>query len=216
MVQDRVNEDVSYKLYYLKVIEGQGEQPSFPDIVRINYEGTYVVDEDGIKENKLFDSAVTPIQFDLTLIVNGLQDALIEFKASTGLIDNPDGTVIYENFGVGAVFMQSGLGYYVNPPPGAAVSIPVYSQLIFTFQLFQTEIGDQDNDGVPSVLEDVNGNGLEEDDDTDSDNQSNYFDPDDDGDGRPTRDEIEINEDGTITFPDTDADGVVDYLDSDS
>ena len=216
MVQDRVNEDVSYKLYYLKVIEGQGEQPSFPDIVRINYEGTYVVDEDGIKENKLFDSAVTPIQFDLTLIVNGLQDALIEFKASTGLIDNPDGTVIYENFGVGAVFMQSGLGYYVNPPPGTAVSIPVYSQLIFTFQLFQTEIGDQDNDGVPSVLEDVNGNGLEEDDDTDSDNQSNYFDPDDDGDGRPTRDEIEINEDGTITFPDTDADGVVDYLDSDS
>ncbi len=216
MVQDRVNEDVSYKLYYLKVIEGQGEQPSFPDIVRINYEGTYVVDEDGIKENKLFDSAVTPIQFDLTLIVNGLQDALIEFKASTGLIDNPDGTVIYENFGVGAVFMQSGLGYYVNPPPGTAVSIPVYSQLIFTFQLFQTEIGDQDNDGVPSVLEDVNGNGLEEDDDTDSDNQSNYFDPDDDGDGRPTREEIEINEDGTITFPDTDADGVVDYLDSDS
>ena len=216
MVQDRVNDDVSYKLYYLKVIEGQGDQPSFPDIVRINYEGTYVVDEDGIKENKLFDSAVTPIQFDLTLIVNGLQDALIEFKASTGLIDNPDGTVIYENFGVGAVFMQSGLGYYVNPPPGSAVSIQVYSQLIFTFQLFQTEIGDQDNDGVPSVLEDVNGNGLEEDDDTDSDNQSNYFDPDDDGDGRPTREEIEINEDGTITFPDTDADGVVDYLDSDS
>ena len=216
MVQDRVNDDVSYKLYYLKVIEGQGEQPSFPDIVRINYEGTYVVDEDGIKENKLFDSAVTPIQFDLTLIVNGLQDALIEFKASTGLIDNPDGTVIYENFGVGAVFMQSGLGYYVNPPPGSTVSIPVYSQLIFTFQLFQTEIGDQDSDGVPSVLEDINGNGLEEDDDTDSDNQSNYFDPDDDGDGRPTREEIEINEDGTITFPDTDADGVVDYLDSDS
>lgn len=216
MVQDRVNQDVSYKLYYLKVIEGQGDQPSFPDIVRINYEGTYVVDEDGIEENKLFDSAVTPIQFDLTLIVNGLQDALIEFKAATGSIENPDGTLSYENFGVGAVFMQSGLGYYVNPPPGSSVSIPVYSQLIFTFQLFQTEIGDQDNDGVPSVLEDVNENGLEEDDDTDSDNQSNYFDPDDDGDGRPTSDEIEINEDGTITFPDTDGDGVVDYLDSDS
>ena len=216
MVQDRVNEDVSYKLYYLKVIEGQGEQPSFPDIVRINYEGTYVVDEDGIRENKLFDSSVTPIQFDLTSIVNGLQDALIEFNAGTGFINNNDGTVSYEGFGVGAVFMQSGLGYYVNPPPGSAVTIPVYSQLIFTFQLFETEVGDQDGDGVPSVLEDVNGNGLEEDDDTDSDNRSNFVDPDDDGDGRPTSDEIEINEDGTITFPDTDADGVVDYLDSDS
>ncbi|MDB4114507.1 hypothetical protein N9572_03165 [Flavobacteriaceae bacterium] len=216
MVQDRVNEDVSYKLYYLKVIEGQGDQPSFPDIVRINYEGTYVVDEEGINENKLFDSSVTPIQFDLTSIVNGLQDALIEFKAATGFINNADGTVTYEGFGVGAVFMQSGLGYYVNPPPGSSVAIPVYSQLIFTFQLFETEIGDQDGDGVPSVLEDVNGNGLEEDDDTDSDNRSNYLDPDDDGDGRPTEDEIEINEDGTITFPDTDGDGVVDYLDSDS
>ena len=198
------------------MIEGQGEQPSFPDIVRINYEGTYVVDEEGINENKLFDSSVTPIQFDLTSIVNGLQDALIEFKAATGFINNADGTVTYEGFGVGAVFMQSGLGYYVNPPPGSAVTIPVYSQLIFTFQLFETEIGDQDGDGVPSVLEDVNGNGLEEDDDTDSDNRSNYVDPDDDGDGRPTEDEIEINEDGTITFPDTDGDGVADYLDSDS
>ena len=216
MVQDRVNEDVSYKLYYLKVIEGSGDQPSFPDIVRINYEGTYVVDEEGINGNKLFDSSVTPIQFDLTSIVNGLQDALIEFKAATGFISNDDGTVSYEGFGVGAVFMQSGLGYYVNPPPGSAVAIPVYSQLIFTFQLFETEIGDQHGDGVPSVLEDVNGNGLEEDDDTDSDNRSNYVDPDDDGDGRPTEDEIEINEDGTITFPDTDGDGVADYLDSDS
>ena len=216
MVQDRVNEDVSYNLYYLKVVEGQGDQPSFPDIVRINYEGTYVVDEVGINENKLFDSSVTPIQFDLTSIVNGLQDALIEFNAGTGFINNNDGTVSYEGFGVGAVFMQSGLGYYVNPPPGSAVTIPVYSQLIFTFQLFETEVGDQDGDGVPSVLEDVNGNGLEEDDDTDSDNRSNYVDPDDDGDGRPTSDEIEINEDGTITFPDTDADGIVDYLDSDS
>ena len=216
MVQDRVNEDVSYNLYYLKVVEGQGDQPSFPDIVRINYEGTYVVDEVGINENKLFDSSVTPIQFDLTSIVNGLQDALIEFNAGTGFINNNDGTVSYEGFGVGAVFMQSGLGYYVNPPPGSAVTIPVYSQLIFTFQLFETEVGDQDGDGVPSVLEDVNGNGLEEDDDTDSDNRSNFVDPDDDGDGRPTSDEIEINEDGTITFPDTDADGIVDYLDSDS
>tara|TARA_B100000795_G_scaffold34154_1_gene22504 strand:+ start:1702 stop:2637 length:936 start_codon:yes stop_codon:yes gene_type:complete len=216
MVQDRVDQDVQYKLYYLKAIEGDGEQPSFPDIVRINYEGTYLVDEDGQNGNELFDSSVTPIRFDLTFIVNGLQDALIEFKTSTGFIDNPDGTVSYEGFGVGAVFMQSGLGYYVNPPPSGGVSIPVYAQLIFTFQLFETEIGDQDNDGIPSVLEDINGNGLEEDDDTDSDNRSNYIDPDDDGDLRPTRDEIEIDQDGNITFPDTDGDGVVDYLDADS
>ena len=156
------------------------------------------------------------MQFDLTLIVNGLQDALIEFKAATGFDTNPDGTVNYEGFGVGAVFMQSGLGYYVNPPPTSSVSIPVYSQLIFSFQLLETEVGDQDNDGIPSVMEDINGNGLEEDDDSDGDNATDYTDPDDDGDRRPTRDEIIIDEDGNITFPDTDGDGIADYLDADS
>ncbi len=43
-----------------------------------------------------------------------------------------------------------------------------------------------------------------------------FLDPDDDGDGRPTRDEIIINEYGTITFPDTDGDGIPDHLDADS
>jgi hypothetical protein len=216
MVQDRVNSEVQYKLYFLKVIEGNGDKPSFPDIARINYEGIYISDEPGQVLNKLFDSSVVPIQFDLTQIVNGLQDALIEFKSATSFITNPDGTVVYEDFGVGAVFMQSGLGYYVNPPPGSSVPIPVYAQLIFSFQLFETEVGDQDGDGIPSVMEDLNGNGLEEDDNTDGDTFPNFADADDDGDGRPTEDEIEVDSEGNITFPDTDNDGIVDYLDADS
>ena len=216
MVQDRVNEDVQYKLYYLKAIQGEGESPDFPDIVRINYEGTYVNDEESQEGVMLFDSSVIPVQFDLTQIVNGLQDALIEFNAGTGFITNPDGTVEYENFGVGAVFMQSGLGYYVSPPQGSAVTIPLYSQLIFSFQLFEREVGDQDEDGIPSIMEDLNENGLEEDDNTDGDALNNYIDADDDNDGRPTEDEIIINEDGSITFPDEDGDGIVDYLDADS
>ncbi|GEQ86709.1 hypothetical protein ULMS_22170 [Patiriisocius marinistellae] len=218
MVKDRVDSDVEYKLYFLKVIEGEGDRPSFPDIARITYEGTYVSDEDDSIKNKLFDSSVSPLRFDMTQIVNGLQDALIEFKAATSFSTNPDGTVAYEGYGVGAVFMQSGLGYYVNPPPTTTggVPIPVYSQLIFSFQLLETEVGDQDNDGIPSVMEDINENGLEEDDNTDGDTLPNYADADDDGDGRPTEDEIIINEDGSITFPDTDGDGTPDHLDADS
>jgi FKBP-type peptidyl-prolyl cis-trans isomerase len=216
MVQDRINETVQYKLYFLKALVGEGESPDFPDIVRINYEGTYVSNEESQEGIVLFDSSVSPIQFDLTQIVNGLQDALTEFKAGTGFITNPDGTVAYENFSVGAVFMQSGLGYYVSPPAGSAVTIPLYSQLIFSFQLFEREIGDQDMDGIPSVMEDLNNNGLEEDDNTDGDALLNFLDADDDNDGRPTEDEIIINEDGSITFPDEDNDGVVDYLDMDS
>ncbi len=178
MVKDRVTDGVEYKLYYLKVIQGEGERPNFPDITRITYDGIYYqVEPEGengadVTKSKLFDSSVAPLRFDLTQIVNGLQDALIEFNAATSFQTNPDGTVQYDGFGVGAVFMQSGLGYYVNPPPGS--NIPVYSQLIFSFQLLETEIGDQDNDGIPSTMEDLNNNGLEEDDDTDGDNNPNF------------------------------------------
>jgi hypothetical protein len=94
--------------------------------------------------------------------------------------------------------------------------IPTYAQLIFAFQLYENEMGDQDGDGVPSVVEDLNGNRLEEDDDTDADLLPNYVDNDDDNDGRPTRDEIEIDANGNITYPDEDGDGIVDYLDPDS
>jgi len=207
-VQDRVDQDVTYKLYYLKVLQGEGESPDFPDITVLTYEGRLL-------NNDLFDATVNPVRFDLTQVVNGLQDALTEFNgASVGPIDNGDGTVSYENFGVGAVFIPSGLAYFVEPPPSS--NIPVYGQLIFTFKLFEREVGDQDNDGVISILEDVNQNGLEEDDNTDGDFLLNYADPDDDDDGKLTRDEIIIDEDGNVTFPDSDGDGTPDYLDADS
>ena len=215
MVKDRVKEGLEYKLYYLDVIEGGGDKPTFGDFATLSYEGIYINEETPAQPySKLFDASFVPVKFDLTMVVNGFQDVLIEFNTATSLITNPDGTVSFEEFSVGAVFMQSGLGYYVNPP--ATSAIPVYSQLIFTFQLYESETGDQDNDGIPTYMEDVNGNGLEEDDDTDGDVAPNFDDADDDGDGRPTRDEIIINSDGTITFPDTDGDGTVDHLDPDS
>src|SRR5690606_40517854 len=52
-------------------------------------------------------------------------------------------------------------------------------------------------------------------DDTDNDGFTNHSDPDDDGDGTPTRLEIIINEDGTIEMPDTNGDGTPNYLDPD-
>ena len=248
-VKDRVNEDVTYKLYYLNVIQGEGDSPNFPDKVTITYEGWQFNNEpdniNSIDEFELFDSSVVPVQFDLTTIVNGLQDALIEFNGATGFTNNPDGTITFENFGVGAVFMQSGLGYYVNTQAGS--SIPVYAQLIFTFQLYETEVGDQDQDTIPSIYEDVNGNGLEEDDDTDGDSIKNYLDTDDDGDLRLSKNEVDLNEYvlnpgdptpvyasnefvtktvvdettgvttiTTITFTDIDGDGTPDYLDPDN
>ncbi|MEM7187805.1 MAG: hypothetical protein AAF466_14240 [Bacteroidota bacterium] len=215
-VRDRVTDGVTYDLYYLKVAQGGGEEsPQFPDISTLTYTGIYINKEiTSIPYSKLFDGSVVPVTFDQTAIVNGLQDALTEFNVAEDIIVNGDGTIEPVNPGRGAVFMPAGLGYYVNPPAGS--EIPIYAQLIFTFNLYSTIQGDQDNDTVPSIVEDVNGNGLEEDDDTDGDTIPNYLDSDDDNDGRPTADEVEIDANGNLSFPDADGDLVPDYLDADS
>lgn len=215
MVKDRVKDGLEYKLYYLVVEEGEGDRPEFPDIATISYDGIYInLEEDVLPYTKRFDASLLPVRLDMTAIVNGLQDVLVEFRGATDIITNPDGSISFEGYGIGAVFMPSGLGYYVDPPSTSV--IPTYAQLIFAFQLYENEMGDQDGDGVPSVVEDLNGNKLEEDDDTDGDSLPNYADSDDDNDGRPTSDEIEIDADGNITYPDEDGDGIVDYLDPDS
>lgn len=243
MVQDRVDENASYKFYYLTVIEGQGDSPNFPDITTITYEGTYLNNESGFNNSDVFDSSITPIKFDLTGVVPGFADGIIEMNASTGYVQNSDGTVSFQNYGVGASFIPSGLAYYSNPPPG----IPVYSQLIFTFQVYETELGDQEFDTVPSIYEDLDGDSNVFNDDTDLDGTPNFSDIDDDGDGRLTKNEVEeniytvnpgenepvlaeneverkritdsetmITTITTITFTDTDGDGTPDYLDIDN
>ncbi|HLT51939.1 MAG TPA: hypothetical protein VKZ93_08270, partial [Arenibacter sp.] len=92
---------------------------------------------------------------------------------------------------------------------------------IFKIDLFAMSQTDHDNDGIPSFMEDLNGNGYLYDDNTDSEQEikdriqaaANFLDPDDDGDGKPTREEIVIDGDGNITFPDTNGNGIPDYLD---
>ncbi len=76
---------------------------------------------------------------------------------------------------------------------------------------------DDDNDGVPTELEDLNGNLNLEDDDTDNDGIPNYKDEDDDGDNVPTASENpDPNGDELLDdAQDTDADGTPDYLDTD-
>jgi hypothetical protein len=73
---------------------------------------------------------------------------------------------------------------------------------------------DDDGDGVPTAVEDVNDDGDPRNDDTDDDDDPNYLDPDDDGDGAETRDE-DHDEDGQPANDDTDLDDVPDYLDPD-
>ncbi len=76
---------------------------------------------------------------------------------------------------------------------------------------------DDDNDGVPSQLEDINGNNDLEDDDTDGDGIPNYKDSDDDGDNVLTKDENpDPNGDGILDdAQNTDGIDLPDYLDID-
>ncbi|PKP24487.1 MAG: hypothetical protein CVU03_12135 [Bacteroidetes bacterium HGW-Bacteroidetes-2] len=205
-VVDRVKTDLTYPLYVLNVIQGDGDSPIFADAALLSFKGQLL--------NRItFDASDTPIRLDLTQVITGFQEGIVEFNGSTGFIENPDGTITFENFGVGAVFIPSGIGYWLTPPPGSP--IPVYSQLIFTFQVYDViKDIDHDLDGVPSFMEDLNGNGILNDDDTDADGIPNYLDTDDDGDGVLTIDEVIVNEDGTITFPDSNNNGTPDYLDA--
>lgn len=88
------------------------------------------------------------------------------------------------------------------------------------FKISTTYMED-DNDGIPAEMEDINGNGDLYDDDTDGDGLPNFLDPDDDGDNVLTSTELidydnDDDDDDPLTDPqDTDGDGIPNYLDPD-
>ncbi len=180
-VDDVVVDNVTYTLYYLNVRQGEGDDIGFSDVVTLSYEGRFMTDL------SLFDSRNHPVPFDLTQSIIGFQQGVIEFNGSTGFEENGDGTLEFFNYGIGAVFIPSGLGYYNTPPTGSG--IPFYSQLVFSFYPYIVELGDQDGDGILSKYEDLDGDGLLFNDNTDGDISPNFSDADDDNDGRLTKDE---------------------------
>lgn len=208
-VKDVFDESVTYKMYILKVREGEGERPNFSDYTTTIYEGRNM-------RRELFDDRVRPVRMNLVDepdrpgVIRGFQQGIIEFKGAAEVIPNPDGTITFKDYGIGAVFIPSGLAYFQIPPVGI---IKPYDALYFMFELYASEVTDHDGDGIPSHLEDLNGNQYLLDDDTDGDGIPNYLDPDDDGDGRLTKDEIIVHPDGTLEFPDKNGNGIPDYLD---
>ena len=215
--------DVEYEYYILKINQGGSENsPNFSDKVRVSYEGA-------LMDDTVFDSSSTPVDFDLTSTIAGWGRVLPEYNNAEDFVINSDGTVTYNNPGIGIMFLPSGLGYY----SAAAGSVPVYSNLIFKFKVFQSEVNDHDFDNVPSHLEDLNGDYDLTNDDTDEDTFADFVDSDDDNDGTLTIDEdLEPDSDLTVdrdgdgdptndigdgdpTNDDTDGDGIPNYLDPD-
>lgn len=208
--------EVEHTFYYLVARQGIGQQAQTADSTYIRYEGLLL-------DNTVFDASTSaPLWLSYTNRIRGFSEAVQFLKAGKVLTNddiNDDGTFEVSDYGVGMIIFPSALGYYNNAQP----SIPEYSPLIFKIDLIAVNEADHDNDGVPSYLEDLNGNGYLYDDNTDlkSENSStsiattpDFLDTDDDNDGILTRDEIS-DEDGNIIlpYPDADGDGIPNYLD---
>ncbi|MCP9201192.1 hypothetical protein MKO06_14865 [Gramella sp. GC03-9] len=224
--EDLITKTVNYQgvdqqLYILKVREGEGPAPRSTDSVFTALLGENLkgaVFQNNIKTPTWFNLSGYQIKGSNGVVqrgggtIKGFQEGFVEFRASTGYEVLPDNTTKWNNdFGVGAIFMPSGLAYFSESRP----NIPQYSPIIFSLNLYLVNVADHDGDGIPSYMEDLNGDGDAFNDDTDGDGLSNHSDADDDGDGTPTREEIEILEDGTIIFTDSNNDGTPDYLDPD-
>lgn len=190
--------DITYKLYYLVLREGVGESPTNTDGVLTSYKGDYLSREKVAEVETLtatfFEESKNPQQFfSLLNTITGWGETFPEFKTGT-YSSNADGTVSYNDFGAGVLFIPSGLGYYNL----GSASIPAYAPLVFSLKLYEINRVDSDGDGIKNFQEDVNGDGymrvlakgVVNPDDSDGDGIPNFLDVDDDGDGQSTKLEI--------------------------
>ncbi|WP_276391439.1 FKBP-type peptidyl-prolyl cis-trans isomerase [Eudoraea chungangensis] len=207
---------VDHTLYYLSARDGVGGSPTIADSTFTSYEGSLL-------NGLVFDGSTTYSWQYLPFFLRGYAVGVTKFNVGENVATFPDGTFEIEGSGVGLIFIPSGLAYFNNPPIGSGIDL--YDPLIFQVNTgLYEENTDYDNDGIPSIMEDLNNDGILANDNTDLEQERttgfsflpNHIDSDDDQDGTPTRDEIIIDANGTITFPDTDGDGIPDYLDRDN
>ncbi|MBT7010796.1 MAG: hypothetical protein HN959_04410 [Flavobacteriaceae bacterium] len=201
-IEDDNNEMISHNMYYIINREGNGDSPTVADSVFVAYKGMTL-------GNTTFDNRKNPTWLDNTTVVRGFKEFTALLKRGD-ISTNNDGTYLLSNYGIGMAIMPSALGYYNN----STLLIPAYSPLIFQINLTTYNSTDHDHDGINSIYEDLNGDHVFSNDDTDEDNLPNYRDADDDGDGVLTIDEYDADGDGVVD--DTDGDGIPDYLDNDN
>lgn len=199
--------DITYKLYFLKLREGGGALNDKPypcnvDAILASYRGSYLFHKVETVNNVVTDKLLTeefeynPLpqsSFNLGNVIKGWSEVFPQFKH--GDFTSTDGQpTIYTDFGAGVMFVPSGLGYYAV----GQGTIPAYSPLIFSFKLYEITRLDHDGDGIDSYLEDLNGDrylrvlpaGVVNPDDTDGDGIPDFLDIDDDGDNVMTKVEI--------------------------
>ncbi|WP_375323920.1 FKBP-type peptidyl-prolyl cis-trans isomerase [Flagellimonas sp. GZD32] len=208
-------ENIPHTYYFIDVLSGAGGSPTYADSTLVRYQGSSL-------DGTLFDESQDFLWQELPSTYRGYGDGISRMNAGTeqNIVDNPDGSYEITDRGIAIIVMPSGLAAF-NRPVGAAGT---YAPVLFKVELgLFVENTDSDNDGIPSIQEDLNNNRFLLDDNTDADTEPrtvpatpNFRDADDDGDGVSTRSEI-TDENGNIIFPypDSNGDGIPDYLDPD-
>ncbi|MCL7764440.1 peptidylprolyl isomerase [Polaribacter sp. Z014] len=188
--------DIDYNLYYYVNSVGTPTidkgNPTVMDSVFVKYYGQRIVDTETISNVFDYNDYVwlnlVPYYSNGVLkngVIRGWVHGFTNFKGGDNITDN--GPITYKNGGKGILFIPSGLGY----GRFGASSILANECILFYIDLYDfVKDTDHDNDGVPSIMEDPDGDLNPLNDDTDLDGRANYLDTDDDGDGVLT-----INED---------------------
>ncbi|WP_116789281.1 FKBP-type peptidyl-prolyl cis-trans isomerase [Flavobacterium psychrotrophum] len=178
---------VEYKVYYLNFRQGSGDRPTRGDNILISYRGWMLNDTQ-------FDYQPFPntqLSLYTDVYVEGWKNIIPLFNAGTytDIPDNPN-PANFNDYGVGVMFIPSGLAYY-NSGSGL---IGAYRPIVFSFRLYAVTYTDLDGDGIlnKDELDLVNFPNVSDIEyvDTDADGTPNYRDQDDDGDGYSTRLEL--------------------------
>jgi hypothetical protein len=209
--EDVTYNDVVYKLYSLVKNEGSTISPSGVDSIYFTYTGM-LLDSTVFDSKSIFSWNLGSGPALLDGLIPGWQYGFRNFKGGT-VVQNDDESFDFEDYGEGILFIPSGLAYG-NSSSSTGV-IPSNSPLIFEIALKSVNLVDHDSDTVDSKYEDLNGDNIFTNDDTDGDGIPNYYDDDDDGDGVLTKDE-DANGDGDPRNDDSNGNGIPDYLDKDT
>lgn len=181
---------VKYRMYYLLINEGGGASTTRFDSTFVSYRGWRL-------DNEQIDISNTPVwatypslSQNETALISGFRQFIPLLKGAESVSVGGDGVVSFTNYGVGVVFLPSGLAYYNS----TRLNIPAYTPLVFTVRLHSVSERDHDRDGILSKYENRSGSGDEVEDlytvDTDGDNIPDFLDIDDDNDNVRTFIEI--------------------------
>lgn len=207
------DDTVDYKLYYIVLNQGGGQAPTQVDSTFTAYKGWNF-------DNEIFDQNNTGYWFSYPeselSSISGFRQILTKSginAAASSSLNTSTGEVTYTDYGNVLVFIPSGLAYFAT----GSSQIGAYEPIVFQIKLYAIKERDHDKDGVLSKYEDKFSDGDYFNDDTDGDTIPDFFDVDDDGDGKLTKVEntYDSNGDVIIPFDDCDNDGVPNYLDLD-